>query len=76
LSFRLRWQGQRLCVNVDHDEVVLEAPDGPVQLSVGADGVKITSDAPLRRPLHKREPLLVAPQQPAGREPPQVEHLP
>jgi len=72
LSFRLRWQGQRLCVSVDHDEVVLEAPDGTVQLLVDGEAVEVTSDVPLRRPLGKREPLLPAPEQPPGREPPRV----
>ncbi len=32
LSFRLRWQGQRRCVSVDHAELVLKAPDAKVQL--------------------------------------------
>jgi len=37
LSFRLRWHGQRLCVSVDHDELVLRAPDGAVHLTVDTD---------------------------------------
>jgi len=73
LSFRLRWQGQRLCVSVDHDELVLQAPDGTVHLLVDGEAVEVTPEAPLRRPLRKREPLLPAPQQPPGREPPRVE---
>ncbi len=75
LSFRLRWQGQRLCVRVDRDWLVLEAPDAPVQLSVGTELVEVTPDAPLRRPLRLREPLLPAPDQPPGREPPHVEEV-
>jgi len=43
----LRWQGQRLCVSVDHDEVILEAPDGTVQLLVDGEAVEVTPEAPL-----------------------------
>lgn len=73
LSFRLRWHGQRLCVSVDHDELVLQAPDGAVHLTVDTDLVAVTPGESLRRPLRKRLPLLPAPQQPPGREPPPVE---
>jgi len=59
-------------VSVDRDELVLEAPDGTVQLLVDTDVVEVTPETPLRRPLRKREPLLPAPEQPPGREPPRV----
>jgi len=74
LSFRLGWQGQRLCVRVDHDELVLEAPDGPVRLSLDGEPGAVTSDVPLRRPLGKRgNRCCRAPQRPPGREPPRVD---
>ncbi len=60
-------------MHVDHDELVLEAFDAAVQLVVDGETVEVTPEAPLRRPLRKREPLLPAPQQPPGREPPRVE---
>jgi len=73
LSFRLRWHGQRLCVSVDHDELVLQAPDGAVHLTVDTDLVAVTPGESLRRPLRKRLPLLPAPAgwiRPARRWPP------
>jgi len=72
LSFRLRWHGMRLLVEVHPQEVRLSLYDGPgssLSLLLAGEEVEVTADEPVVRPVVRREPLLPRPPQPPGRRP-------
>jgi trehalose/maltose hydrolase-like predicted phosphorylase len=72
LRFRLRRQGMRLLVEVDHSSVTVrlrDGDDGRLQLIVCGEEVEVTTASPVVRPLTPRVPLLPTPTQPVGREP-------
>ncbi|MFH5821674.1 glycoside hydrolase family 65 protein [Georgenia sp. AZ-5] len=73
LSFRVRWHGHRLHVEVAEGEVrcrlLDEDPDARLSLLLCGDVVEVGSAEPVSRPLRSREPLLPEPPQPPGREP-------
>jgi trehalose/maltose hydrolase-like predicted phosphorylase len=69
LSFRLRWRGRRIQVDVDRQEVtcsLLGEQDAPVALSVCGEAVQVAPGRPVVRPLRRREALLPRPPQPIG----------
>ncbi|MCV7075255.1 glycoside hydrolase family 65 protein [Mycobacterium szulgai] len=72
LRFRLRWQGCRLTVDVNHSDVTYTLRDGPgSKLTIRHAGKELTlsTDAPKTIAVREREALLPAPPQPPGREP-------
>lgn len=72
LRFRLRWQGFRLTVDVNHEDVTYTLRDGPNgELTIRHAGEEITlaSNEPSTFAVRKRKPLLPPPPQPPGREP-------
>ncbi|HWB66515.1 MAG TPA: glycoside hydrolase family 65 protein [Mycobacteriales bacterium] len=73
LCFRLRWQGSRLRVDVNHREVTYQVhqDDPPVTFWHDGEQVTATADKPVTRPLTARSPLLPPPPQPVGRAPAQ-----
>lgn len=73
LAFRVRWRGMRLLVEVTDDEVECSLPgqsDTRLLLRLYDEEVEVTGTKAIRRPLHRRKPLLPRPPQPPGREPP------
>ncbi len=72
LTFRLRWHGMRLLVEVDRTQVRLSLRDGPdasMDLLLADERIHLTPDSPVVRPWTRRQPLLPRPPQPPGREP-------
>ncbi len=72
LSFRLRRQGMRVLVEVDHERVrvsLRDGEDGRLRVLLAGEEVEVTTAEPVERPLRAREPLLPRPVQPPGREP-------
>jgi len=72
LVFRLRWQGFRLTVDVDHAKVTYTLRDGPgTELTIrhAGEDLTLTTDEPSVINVRERESLLPAPPQPPGREP-------
>ena len=72
LTFRMRWHGMRLLVEVDRTQVRLSLRDGPkasMDLLLADEPIHLTTDSPVVRPWTRREPLLPRPPQPPGREP-------
>jgi alpha,alpha-trehalose phosphorylase len=72
LSFRVRRQGMRLRVRVDHDVVSCrldDGEDGTLRVLLCGEEVELHSGVEVSRPLVPRVPLLPRPQQPPGREP-------
>jgi alpha,alpha-trehalose phosphorylase len=72
LTFSIRWRGARLRVEIVHDKVTYAVHDGDeahVTLMHAGEQIEVTTDTPVTRPLHRREPLLPRPTQPPGREP-------
>jgi len=70
--FRLRRQGLRLLVEVDHSQVRCSLRDGTASrlaLLLYGERVEVTPAEPLVRPVLPLEPLLPRPQQPPGRSP-------
>ena len=74
LHFGMWWRGARLRVDVRAGQVVVTTSGGPVRLVLAGEAVEVADDAPLTRPVVRRRPLLPAPAQPPGREPPEVGH--
>ncbi len=72
LTFRMRWHGMRLLVEVDRTQVRLSLRDGPdasLDLLLAGEQIHLTADQPVVRPWTRRQPLLPRPPQPPGREP-------
>ena len=72
LAFRVRWWGMRLLVEVGDGYVQCSLPeqdDRSMALVLYDEKVEVTGQAPVRRPLRQRVPLLPSPVQPVGREP-------
>jgi trehalose/maltose hydrolase-like predicted phosphorylase len=72
LRFRLRWRGFRLTVCATHADVTYTLRDGPggeLTIRHAGEDLELSTEEPVTVPLKKREPLLPAPEQPAGREP-------
>jgi trehalose/maltose hydrolase-like predicted phosphorylase len=72
LRFRLRWQGFRLIVDVNHKDVTYTLRDGPggdLTMRHAGDELTLKSDSPKTIKVRARKPLLPAPPQPPGREP-------
>jgi trehalose/maltose hydrolase-like predicted phosphorylase len=71
LSFRLRWRGQRLTVDVTHDEVTYTLRNGEEGLTLRHDGrdLQLDSASPTVVKVRPRVPLLSTPVQPPGRAP-------
>ena len=71
LTFRVRWHGMRLLVEVTDDEVTLTLRDGgdAVDLVLCGEPVTVTADKPRTWSWTRRAPLLPRPTQPIGREP-------
>jgi trehalose/maltose hydrolase-like predicted phosphorylase len=73
LTFRLRRQGARLLVDVDHDRVrcSLRDGDGEARLCflLYDEPVEITAARPVERAVVPIKPLLSPPKQPPGRTP-------
>jgi alpha,alpha-trehalose phosphorylase len=72
IAFRLRRQGARLLVEVDHEKVRVSMRDGAathLTLTLAGEQVEVTRSQAIVRPLIHREPLLPRPTQPAGRHP-------
>ena len=74
LTFRLRWRGVRLHVDVRQNAVTLTTRGGPLTLFLGAERVQVHDNAPLTRPVLRRKAMLPTPTQPPGREPPELGH--
>ncbi len=74
LSFRLRWRGSCLLVELAHGTVRCtllgsEGDGNRLALVLYEEPLEVTGVRPIERPLRSREPLLAAPPQPPGREP-------
>jgi trehalose/maltose hydrolase-like predicted phosphorylase len=72
LSFRLRWRGFRVIVDVDHDRVSYALRDGPGgQLTIRHAGknVALNTQSPTIVALRARAALLPPPPQPPGLQP-------
>lgn len=72
LRFRLRWREFRLTVDVTHPKVTYTLRDGPddtLTIRHAGEERELRTDSPTTVKLHRREPLLPAPQQPPGRAP-------
>lgn len=72
LTFRLRRQGMRLLVEVDHHQVrctLRDGEDGALPLRIYGEDVVVTTAQPVVRPVVRPVPLLPPPRQPAGRAP-------
>jgi alpha,alpha-trehalose phosphorylase len=79
LSFRIRWRGDRLLVEVGPDRVrcsVRDGGGGEVHLRLAGEDVVVTTDSPVERPWKRRAPLLPRPSQPPGRPPMAREAMP
>ncbi len=74
LRFRLRWNGFRITVDVDHGEVRYglqradQDDDGPTTLTIrhAGDDLKLTTSTTATVALRNRQPLLPPPRQPPG----------
>jgi trehalose/maltose hydrolase-like predicted phosphorylase len=72
LAFSIRWQGARLRVKINQQEVqyaVHDGPDASITFLHAGEEITVKADAPVTRPIGKRTPLLPRPTQPPGREP-------
>ncbi|MGW6278501.1 glycoside hydrolase family 65 protein [Kribbella sp. NPDC055071] len=72
LKFTIRWRGARLRVAIDSMSVQYSVHDGDdarVTFMHLDEEITVTTDKPVIRTLHKRQPLLPRPPQPLGREP-------
>ena len=71
LRFTVRWRGTKLGVDVTPGQVVYTLRDHgtSVEFTHAGEEVSVSGDAPLTRPLERREPLLPRPVQPPGRAP-------
>jgi alpha,alpha-trehalose phosphorylase len=72
LCFGLRWQGMRLTVEVQPDQVTYSLRDGAhasMRLRHAGEQLTVTVGEPVTRHLTPRKPLLPPPQQPPGRTP-------
>lgn len=72
LTFRLRWRGFRVTVDVCHETATYTLRDGPhgrLPIRHSGEDVELTTDAPTTMPVRVRTPLLPAPVQPPGRAP-------
>jgi len=72
LCFGLRWQGMRLSVEVQPDQVTYSLRDGAdasLRLRHAGEQLTVSVGEPVTRKLTRREPLLPPPQQPPGRAP-------
>ncbi|NMR21240.1 glycoside hydrolase family 65 protein [Cellulomonas fimi] len=72
LSFRLRWRGARVRVEITADEVRCSLPgqpDASADLLLYDELLTVTGAGEVVRPLRSREPLLPTPTQPPGRAP-------
>ncbi len=72
LTFRLRWRGFRVTVDVCHETATYTLRDGPhgrLPIRHSGEDVELTTDAPTTVPVRIRTPLLPAPVQPPGRAP-------
>ncbi|KAE8763363.1 glycoside hydrolase family 65 protein [Georgenia thermotolerans] len=72
LSFRLRWRGARVQVEITRQEVtcrILGEQDAAIPLVVYGERVQVTPLQAVVRPLRRREALLPRPPQPPGRPP-------
>ncbi len=72
LTFRMRWHGMRLQVQITGSEVRLSLRDGTegtLSLLLVGEEVEVEAGAPVTRPWTRRPPLLPRPVQPVGRDP-------
>jgi trehalose/maltose hydrolase-like predicted phosphorylase len=72
LRFRLRWQGFRVIVDVNHKDVTYTLRDGPggdLTMRHAGEELTLKSDSPKTIRVRTRKPLLPPPPQPPGREP-------
>jgi trehalose/maltose hydrolase-like predicted phosphorylase len=72
LAFSIRWQGVRLRVDIQHDEVsyaVHDGPDASLSLNHAGEMITVKAGAPVTRTLTKRKAETPRPAQPPGREP-------
>ncbi len=72
LTFRLRYRGARLLVEADHEQTRVSLRDGSdaeVTLVLNGEPVTVTTGQSVTRPAATCDPLLPAPQQPAGHAP-------
>ena len=72
LRFTVRWQGLRLVVDIEPQQVTYilrEGPDATMCLRHAGTEITVTTGRPLTRRLQKRSPLLSRPPQPPGRQP-------
>ena len=72
LTFRLRWRGVRLKVEVEPERFRVSVVDGAdvrVPLVLAGEPVEVSGDGHVERPIVPVEPLLPRPTQPPGREP-------
>jgi alpha,alpha-trehalose phosphorylase len=72
LCFGLRWQGMRLSVEVQPDQVIYSLRDGAdasLRLRHAGEQLTVSVGEPVTRKLTPREPVLPTPQQPPGRGP-------
>ena len=72
LSFRLRWGGLRLQVELHADSATYRLRDGDgasLRFRHAGEEHEVTTEEPLVLPVERREPLLPRPQQPPGCEP-------
>ena len=68
----MRWQGLRLVVDIEPQQVTYilrEGPDATMCLRHAGTEITVTTGRPLTRRLQKRRPLLSRPPQPPGRQP-------
>jgi len=75
LTFRIRWRGFRVTVDITHEAVTYSLRDGPHgRLRIRHDGeyLELRTDGPVTRALRRRTALLPPPTQPPGRAPAQV----
>jgi alpha,alpha-trehalose phosphorylase len=70
LTFRLRYRGRRLMVEVEHQQATYSLVDGGASLEITHHGERVTvrANRPLVRPI-PRPPTREAPRQPLGRAP-------
>ena len=72
LTFRVRWRGFRVTVDVTHEQATYTLRDGPhgrLRIRHGGEDVEVTTDAAVTVPVVARQPLLPPPTQPEGRAP-------
>lgn len=72
LRFTVRWQGLRLVVDIEPQQVTYilrDGPDATMCLRHAGTEITVTTGRPLTSRLQKRRPLLSRPPQPPGRQP-------